>query len=57
MNIKWSLTASCWLAGFLSWKMGNAFLWVIFHFFAGSAYLAYWLIFYTNFIEFIRGVK
>lgn len=39
-----------WLAAFWSYAVNHSVLWAIFHFFCGTAYLAYRIVFFTNWL-------
>lgn len=42
------LNIIAWLAAFWSYAVNKSILWAIFHFFCGSAYIAYRIVFHTT---------
>lgn len=45
-----SLGIFSWIAAFWSYSVNHSILWAIFHWFIGSAYLAYRIVFFTNWL-------
>ncbi len=51
--INWFTSLCAFVAVLLSWAVNQSIWWAIFHCICGSIYIAYWLIKYTECIDWI----